>query len=244
VPDVLSGGDIAEPPPLWRLRAAISPLPSRAELAKRLDAVPDERVVQLLRRALQGVPLGHGALAAALGRLRAEQGTARLDSARFALVRLCLNDLARHTGAVKMPETFDPSLQDAAYLCGSLLALYESLQYQAHGQTVNVTVVDRYWSLASTNPNLAFRNLRELSLGHLRKLRRDRPGAAVAVDRELTALHARLDALGGFPGLLGVEAQGRFALGYYHQKAEIQRRIAEHRAADQGTARGDAVVTA
>lgn len=143
-----------------------------------------------------------------------------------------------------MPETFDPSLQDAAYLCGSLLALYESLQYQAHGQAVNVTVVDRYWALASSNPNLAFRNLRELSFGHLRKLRRDRPGAAVAVDREITALHARLDALGGFPGLLGVEAQGRFALGYYHQKAEIQRRIAEHRAERESTAREAVVVPA
>lgn len=244
VPDVLGGGGTAPPPPLWRLRAAISPVPSDKELRKRLDAVPNERTVQLLRRALQGVPLGHSMLAAALGRLRAEQGAARLDAARFALIRMCVNDLADHTpGAVPMPEAFDSSLQDAAYVCGALLAVYENLQYQAHRdpddpkKQVNVTVVDRYWSLASTQPNIAFRQIRELGLAHLRKLRRGAKsderrgyGAYRAFDKELTELHDRLAALGGFPRLLSLEAQGRFALGYYQRKAEMQRRIAEARA--------------
>lgn len=232
VPDVFAGGAPADPPPLWRLRAALSPLPASRPLDKRLDAVPAERVVQLARRALEGVPLGHAVLSALLARLRAERGDARLDPVRMALVRLCVNDLAPFTpGAVPVPETLDPLLGDRAYVCGRLLAVYESLQYQAHGGQVNVSVVDRYYATASTNPNLAFRNLRELSLAHLRKLRRERPGAAVAVDREITALHDRLGASGGFPGLLGLEAQGRFALGYYQQKADAARRIAEAKAA-------------
>ncbi len=232
VPDVFAGGEIAAPPSLWRLRAALSPLPSTRPLDKRLEAVPAERTVQLARRALEGVPLGHAILAALLGRLRAERGDARLDPVRMALIRLAVNDLAPLTpGAPLVPEMLDPSLEDRAHVCGRLLAVYESLQYQAHGGQVNVTVVDRYYATASTNPNLAFRNLRELSLAHLRKLRRDRPGAAVAVDREITALHDRLGAGGGFPGLLDLEAQGRFALGYYQQKSDIARRIAEAKAA-------------
>jgi CRISPR-associated protein Csd1 len=244
VPDVLGGRGTAPPPPLWRLRAAISPLPSDKDLAKRLDAVPNERTVQLLRRALQGVPLGHAMLAAALDRMRAAQGAARLDAARVALIRLCVNDLSdRIPGAVPMPETFDSSLQDAAYICGALLAVYENLQYQAHRdpedpkKQVNVTVVDRYWALASTQPNIAFRQIRELGFAHLRKLRRgtkgdDGRGYGVyrAFEKELAELHDRLAALGGFPRLLSLEAQGRFALGYYQRKAEAQRRIAEAKA--------------
>lgn len=232
VPDVFARGAVADPPPLWRLRAALSPLPSTRPLDKRLEAVPAERTVQLVRRAMEGVPLGHAMLAAALGRLRAEQGDARLDPVRMALVRLCVNDLTPLTpGAPLVPEVLDLSLDDRAYICGRLLAVYESLQYQAHGGQVNVTVVDRYFATASTNPNLAFRNLRELSLAHLRKVRRDNRGAAVMIDREITALHDRLGASGGFPGLLDLEAQGRFALGYYQQKADTTRRIADARAA-------------
>ncbi len=119
-----------------------------------------------------------------------------------------------------MNEELDPNLNHSAYLCGRLLAMYDGLQYQAQGE-VNASVSDRYYSLASTYPALAFPKLTELGLKHLRKLRRDKRGAAVNIEKEIQAIHVRLAADGAaFPPPLSLEDQGRFAIGYHHQRAE------------------------
>ena len=84
---------------------------------------------------------------------------------------------------------------------------------------------DRYYSLASTYPALAFPKLSDLGLKHLRKLRRDKPGAAVNIEKEIQEIHTRLAASGAkFPPPLSLENQGRFAIGYHHQRAESMAR--------------------
>ncbi len=119
-----------------------------------------------------------------------------------------------------MNEKLDPSLNYPAYLCGRLLAVYDGLQYSAQGE-VNATVSDRYYALASTYPQLAFPKLTDLSLKHLRKLRRDSRGAAVNIEKEIQEIHQQLAASGAkFPAQLSLEDQGRFAIGYHHQRAE------------------------
>ena len=64
---------------------------------------------------------------------------------------------------------------------------------------------------------------------HLRKLRGDRPGQYVALDKLLTAVSKKLPAPPS--GQLSLRDQGRFALGYYHQKAKRFEEIAERKAA-------------
>ena len=133
-----------------------------------------------------------------------------------------------------MSESLDPHQDHPAYICGSLLAVYDGLQYQAHrdpdspGQQVGASVVDRYYALASTYPQLAFPKLEALSRAHLRKLRRDRRAAEVAISRRIDGLIDRLSAQGAkFPAQLSLEDQGRFVIGFHHQKADDQRRIAQ-----------------
>lgn len=130
-----------------------------------------------------------------------------------------------------MAESLDTEQSNAAYLCGRLLAEYEGLQetvYRAAGEAkVNMTVADRYYSLASTNPKAAFPKIEDLARNHFRKLRRERPGAMVAIERKVIDLHERIGA--EFPAILDLDGQGRFALGYYHQKAERNRQIAEYK---------------
>ncbi|MGA9624826.1 MAG: type I-C CRISPR-associated protein Cas8c/Csd1 [Bryobacteraceae bacterium] len=203
-------GGIADPPKLWQLLASIA-----------RDEPPPDRAIQLIRRAILGQPLGRTILAGALGRLRLASGADKLSPVRAGLIRLCVND---QNGEPKMTEELDPNLNHAAYLCGRLLALYDGLQYQAQGE-VNASVSDRYYSLASTYPTLAFPKLTDLGLKHLRKLRRDKPGAAVNIEKEIQEIHTRLAALGAkFPPPLSLEEQGRFAIGYHHQRAESMAR--------------------
>ena len=205
-------GQIADPPKLWQLLASLA-----------RDEPPPDCAIQLIRRAILGQPLGQTILAAALARLRVESGKERLSSARAGLVRLCVND---YIGEPKMSEVLDPNLNHPAYICGRLLAMYDGLQYQAQGE-VGVNVSDRYYSLASTYPALAFPKLTDLGLKHLKKLRRDNRGAAVNIEKEIQEIHTLLAASGAkFPPQLSLVDQGRFAIGYHHQRAGSMARAA------------------
>lgn len=229
IADVFNGGEPSRPPKLWELLLAISP--PRLRLATESnDKVNAERAMRMVRRALHGLPLSRSVLAAALGRLRAESGNNRLSPARMGLVRLCVNDISKleKGGESLMNESLDPNQEHPAYLCGCILAIYEALQYHAHQGEVNVTVADRYYGLASTYPQLAFPKLETLSKAHLKKLRRDNGPAGYAISKQIDELTDRLVAHGAkYPAQLNLEDQGRFAIGYHHQKAENARKAKE-----------------
>ena len=120
-----------------------------------------------------------------------------------------------------MSEGLDQSCALPAYVCGRLMAEFESLQRASSESEVNSSVLDRYFALASTYPAVAFPKIESLAQKHLRKLRRDKSGAAYAIDARLQELHNLLQPSesGAYPAKLGLEGQGLFALGYYHQKA-------------------------
>jgi CRISPR-associated protein Csd1 len=50
---------------------------------------------------------------------------------------------------------------------------------------------------------------------HLTKLKQEKAGLAVILDKEVTELCSQINQ---FPAILNLEQQGQFALGYYHQK--------------------------
>ncbi len=140
-------GEIAPAPKMWQLVDSLA-----------RDEPPPGRAVELMRRALHGDPLGLSMLGAALGRMRVEQGKDRLKAVRAGLIRLLVNDEIGRDG--KGEQTMGAELNEAeshpAYLCGRLLAMFDGLQYAASGSNLNQTVADRYYTLASTYPQLAF----------------------------------------------------------------------------------------
>jgi CRISPR-associated protein Csd1 len=123
-------------------------------------------------------------------------------------------------GESLMSETLDRREEHSAYLCGRLLAVYESIQF-ATSKDVNQTVADRYYSLASTYPALAFPKVADLGQKHLRKLRRDNYGAMVALTRQVEEIMGQIEKAAGcrFPAGLDLDGQGRFVLGFHHQRA-------------------------
>lgn len=116
-----------------------------------------------------------------------------------------------------MSESLNPKSIDSAYLCGQLFAVFDRLQYLAQGG-VNAGVIERYYASASTTPALVMGRLFRNAQFHLAKMDE---GTAVNASKDFERI---TKALGKeFPKTLDPEGQGRFALGYYHQKAEYRR---------------------
>lgn len=222
-------GEATGPVRFWQLLKAID----------REGEPPADRVVALLRRAIEGTaqPLGYRMLGAALRPLRR---AADASATRLGLIRLCVNDIIHVDGKGEraMTEVLDPAQRNAAYLCGRLMATFEGVQYATFRKErqPNVTVADRYYTLASTYPALAFPKLESLSKKHLGKLRRNEPGAAVRLERLIEELSAEIETAAGYkyPRTLSLDDQGRFALGYHHQKAHSIGQARDAKAAKAG----------
>lgn len=220
-------GEEPNPVRIWQLLYALD-----------RDREPDEHtVLALLRRGIEGLPLGYSVLSTALTRMRHPGGSDSKEKAGdkkndpmslarlrvpMGLIRMCINDLFRQQkGIQEMSEGLDSTCAIPAYVCGRLMAEFENLQRSSSETEVNSSILDRYFALASTYPAVAFPKIESLAQKHLRKLRRDKPGAAYAIDGRLQELHNLLQPSenGAYPGKLGLDGQGLFALGYYHQKA-------------------------
>ncbi|MFN0167513.1 MAG: type I-C CRISPR-associated protein Cas8c/Csd1 [Bryobacteraceae bacterium] len=214
-------GEVSEPPPFWLVLKSLA-----------RDEPPADREVQLIRRAITGAPVGKTILAGALSRLRVASGSDRFSPVRAGVIRLAVNDQSSQKGESPLTERLDAASDHEAYLCGRLLAVYDSLQYAAHEEEVGVTIADRYFSLASTYPAVAFPRIMQLGQKHLAKLRRneDRRSAFFAIEKQIQSLLSRL-ATGDarFPGRLSLEDQGRFAIGFHHQRAEGMAQVRERK---------------
>ncbi len=204
----------------------------RAELSEVSPVLP----TQLLHGALCGrsLPLPQSALAAALRRQQLDQEN-KLNPARLALIKACLlrppnspNNQSDQTQTKDTPmtESLNPESRDAAYLCGRLFAVFDRLQYLALGG-VNAGVVERYYASASVTPALVMGRLFRNAQFHLAKAD---GGVATNAGKDFESITTALGT--EFPATLDLEAQGRFALGYYHQKADYRRRTAERKEAE------------
>ncbi len=203
--------------PMWMLASAT---------AFDSEGVAPDTHSRLMRAALTGRSLPDSILAACLGRLRAE-GSEGFRTARLGLIKLCLNRNQFPEGE-PMNETLDADATHKAYLYGRLLRIFEEIQYAALGD-VNANVVDKFYSTFSAAPALVFARLYSNAQNHLRKLRSENPGTAVNLDKRLADVSSKLPASPP-SGTLSLQDQGRFALGYYHQKARTFAEIAERRA--------------
>ena len=111
-------------------------------------------------------------------------------------------------------EKLNPENKSTAYVSGRIFAVLESVQYAAQGKT-NAGIRERFFAAASTTPASAFGRLLKNAQNHLSKLKGDKPGLAVVLDKEIQGLVAKIDEL---PTIFALEEQGQFAIGYYHQK--------------------------
>jgi CRISPR-associated protein Csd1 len=186
------------------------------------DDLAAETVSALEGVAFKGLPVPEPILAGCLKRLRVD-GSGGFRAARMALIKLFL--LRRK---IAVTETLNPDDLHPAYVCGQLLEVFEHIQYAALGK-VNATVTDKFFGMFSCAPAMVLGRLFANSQNHLRKMRAEKPGRYINLDRLLTAVSSKLVAPPR--GQLSLEDQGRFALGYYHQKAKHFQEAADRKAA-------------
>jgi len=166
----------------------------------------------LLHMALKGGPLPKWLLFQAVKRNRAEQTITR---PRAALIKMVLLSYQENLVKEDMMAQLETDNRDAAYLCGRLLAVLESVQ-QAAIPGVNATITDRFFGTASSAPASVFGHLIRGAMAHLGKLRKEKPGTYEALRRRLAEVQEPLKT---FPKTLTLEQQGLFGLGYFHQQA-------------------------
>lgn len=186
------------------------------------DGVAPDTPARLMAAAIQGLPVPDSILNSCLRRLRAE-GAQGFQKARMALIKLILI-----RKGIEMTETLNADDRHPAYIYGRLLAVFEQIQYDALGD-VNANVVDKFYGTFSAAPALVFSRLFANAQNHLRKTKSDNRGAYVSNDKLLSEIVSLLPAAPP-SGQLALKDQGRFALGYYHQRAKRFQDIAERKA--------------
>jgi CRISPR-associated protein Csd1 len=147
---------------------------------------------------------------------------------RFALIKLILNRNARHRkGGVSMiePQVFETD--DAAYNCGRLLAVLAEAQQKAHDYKLEgAGVAERYFGTACAAPASVFPLLIRLNRRHLNAISKSEKYKGherffEAAIQDILALFRPCERQRPpvFPRVLDLQAQGRFALGFYQQQA-------------------------
>ncbi len=129
-----------------------------------------------------------------------------------------------------MTEKLDIQSKDRAYLCGQLFAVIGRLQLLALGK-IGASLADRTYGGVATRPATTFGPVFTKLPAYLKKANARFPGSGTNKQKELEILCQRIEGLGGIPQILGLEDQGRFALGYYCQLAQYRTDRAEAEAA-------------
>ncbi len=120
---------------------------------------------------------------------------------------------------------------DPAYNCGRLLSVFNETQKKAHEYGLKgATVSEKYFGTASTSPAYVFPYLVKLNRHHLQKIGKSAKyaGGERFLEEAIFSILARLGqteemrrnkTAPAFPRTLDLQAQGRFALGFYQQMA-------------------------
>lgn len=163
----------------------------------------------IVKSIFQGIPYPASLFQACIRRIRAEQS---VSIGRAAIIKAYLNRLSDKNK--KMEIMLDKDNQNQGYLCGRLFAVLDKIQEDAN----NIhSIRERYMNAASATPAMVFAAILNLSAHHMEKL----DGAKqVYYERLKQEIISKLDA-DGFPAHLELQDQGRFFVGYYHQKQEL-----------------------
>ena len=143
---------------------------------------------------------------------------ARLDGVtaeRAALIKLILNRNNKG-GDFVITDNIIQDNEPTACIYGRIFAKMESIQYAALGDR-NAGIRERYFTYAMTSPASAFGRLFDLSSKHYKKLKSDKPGLAIKLDKELGELIKHVE-INSFPATFSLVQQGQFAIGYYKQR--------------------------
>lgn len=156
-------------------------------------------------------------------RIRAEQGKVTWGRASI-LKAFLMKNYKNMEGEIYMG--LNEESNDVAYVLGRVFAVLESIQTDANPE-IKSTIRDRYFNSACATPASVFPILFKLKNSHIKKIERDKGYLKRKYEDLLGELVSKLES---YPKRLSLEEQGKFILGYYHQKQEgIWENVRENR---------------
>lgn len=196
--------------PMWRIFRELVP-PKEKEAT-----IPPPLQSDIIIAALNGTHYPDAMLHTVLYRLKVDENMGYSHGAvRIGIIKAYLNRKARlSNNKEEITLALDIENKNQAYLCGRLFAVLERIQEKAYGDTLNRTIKDSFFASACARPVSVFPRLLKLSQNHLAKLDND-----TYWQKLIGEIVGKIE--GQFPSTMPPDEQGKFIIGYYHQRQEF-----------------------
>lgn len=176
------------------------------------DALP--RVVEdTVKAVILGSDYPYQLYTGTLNRIRAELSDMGVTVQRAAFIKAFINRKNNKSNN-NLSVMLDKNNNNAGYLCGRLTAVLEKIQSDVNsGDSIRT----RYMGAASATPAAVLPAMLNLSLHHSEKLSE---GSRIFYEQLKQEIIDKIPDK-GFPAHLDLSDQGRFFVGYYHQRADL-----------------------
>jgi CRISPR-associated protein Csd1 len=221
----IDGPVTRRPPATWQLLSRTAPARRNHQGVLSYDAkqIAPNLAGAMMRSILTGRVYPRSILASVIMRFRTDR---KIDGLRIALIKACLvRDMRRSNPNLSMDAyvSLNRNDPDLAYRLGRLFALFEKAQ-RAVVEGNTSTMCDRYYGAASATPQRMFALLHKNTEKHLASLRKGRGAKWVQnpcatgewLDDQIGEIYGDIGC--AIPSCLALEAQCRFAIGYYHER--------------------------
>lgn len=169
----------------------------------------------VIKSVFQGLPYPYTLFTSCLRRIKAESSDrAGIRIGRIAILKAYLNRINDPFNS-KIQVMLDKDNTNQGYLCGRLFAVLDKIQEDANH--IN-SIRERYMNAASSTPATVFATILNLSTHHAENLKNE--GSKVYYEKLKQEIISKISA-DGFPAHLNLQDQGRFFVGYYHQRQDF-----------------------
>lgn len=185
----------------------------------RISELPPRLVEALLKSIIQDTPYPESLYQACLSRIIAER---KVTISRAALLKGYLN--RKYMRLNNNYQIITPMLNkeetNQGYLCGRLFAVYEYAQERSlKDEGGKSTLRDRFFSSALTRPQTTFIELSKILNYYYSKIMNQ--SLVKRLKKTEYEIIEKFDS-NGFPLTLNKDDQGRFVIGYYHQRGDFE----------------------
>ncbi len=165
----------------------------------------------IVKSIVEGRPYPYSLMQQVILRVHADH---KVDIARAAIIKAYLNRIDKNKQK-QITVMLNKEEDNIGYLCGRLFAVLEYTQRKALGFS---TIDERYYGAAMSNPALVFPTLKKLTKHHLGKI--SNQGSKIYIEKITSEISDKMPST-GFPARLDLYDQGRFVIGYDHQKSDF-----------------------